>query len=308
MAIKVRLEKPKLKVSWPKFFFSSWLVRGFLALIVLVGIVGFGVFMHYYNKYARIVDDRLQQPLFAETAKIFAAAREVRPGQKLSAHVIATELRDAGYSVDGLSHPSQMGTFTEDSDEITIRPGAQSYHAPDPATIHFKKGEVESVMVQAVLAIEDRRFFEHGGVNYRSMAGWAWHDIIGDRKHRGGASTVTMQLAKLLFVADTGTIKYKITQILVAFHLEHRFTKKQIFEAYANQINIGQRVTRLTDSRILRRWERSRRMATKSRFIPGHSRITPQMLPRFTSEKARFSRFPMTRGSHWPVTSWNPCS
>lgn len=282
MAIKVRLEKPKLKISWPKLSFSSWLVRGVIGFVLLVGIVGFGVFMHYYNKYARIVDDRLKQPLFAETAKIFAAAREVRPGQKLNAHLIATELREAGYSVDGLSHPSQMGTFTEDDDEITIRPGAQSYHAPDAATIHFKKGEVQSVtdnkgqslasyelepllitglsedanrtkrrlvtydeippnLVQAVLAIEDRRFFEHGGVNYLSMASWAWHDIVGDRKHRGGASTLTMQLAKLLFVADTGTVKYKLTQILVAFHLEHRFTKKQIFEAYGNQINLGQR-------------------------------------------------------------------
>ena len=78
-------------------------------------------------------------------------------------------------------------------------------------------------LVQAVLAIEDRRFFEHGGVNYFSMISWAWHDVIGDRKHRGGASTLTMQLAKLLFLADTGTIKYKLTQIMVAFHLEHRF-------------------------------------------------------------------------------------
>jgi penicillin-binding protein 1B len=282
MAIKVRLEKPKLKISWPRLSFSSWLVRGVIGFVLLVGIAGFSVFMHYYNKYARIVDDRLKQPLFAETAKIFAAPREVRPGQKLSAHLIATELREAGYTVDGLSHPSQMGTFTDAGDEITVRPGPQSYHAPDAATIHFSKGEVQSVtddkgqslasyelepllitglsedanrtkrrlltydeipanLVQAVLAIEDRKFFEHGGVNYLSMASWAWHDIIGDRKHRGGASTVTMQLAKLLFVADTGTIKYKITQILVAFHLEHRFTKKQIFEAYANQINLGQR-------------------------------------------------------------------
>jgi penicillin-binding protein 1B len=64
---------------------------------------------------------------------------------------------------------------------------------------------------------------------------------VGDRKHRGGASTLTMQLAKLIFLADTGTIKYKVTQILITFHLEHRFTKKQIFEAYANQINLGQR-------------------------------------------------------------------
>jgi len=282
MAIKVRLEKPKLKISWPKSLLSSWLVRGFAGLILLIGIIGFSVFVHYYNKYARIVDDRLKQPLFAETAKIFAAPREVRPGQKLTSKVIATELREAGYTVEGLSHSSPMGTYAEEGNEVTVRPGPQSFHAPDAATIHFSKGEVDSVtddkgqklasyelepllitglsedanrtkrrlvtydeippnLVQAVLAIEDRRFFEHGGVNYMSMAGWAWHDIVGDRKHRGGASTLTMQLAKLLFVADTGTIKYKVTQILVAFHLEHRFTKKQIFEAYSNQINLGQR-------------------------------------------------------------------
>ena len=282
MAIKVRLEKPKLKISWPKFSFSSWLVRGVLGAILLAGIVGAIVFTTYYNKYAHIVDDRLKQPLFSNTAKVYAAPREVRPGQKLSAHLIATELRSAGYTVDGLSHPSQMGTFTEEGDEITVHPGPQSYHAPDAATIHVRSGEVQSItddrgqslasyelepllitglsegnnrtkrrlltydeipanLVQAVLAIEDRRFFEHGGVNYASIVSWGWHDLIGDRKHRGGASTLTMQLGKLLFLADTGTIKYKITQILVAFHLEHRFTKKQIFEAYANQINLGQR-------------------------------------------------------------------
>ncbi|HEY1581031.1 MAG TPA: transglycosylase domain-containing protein [Terracidiphilus sp.] len=282
MAIKVRLEKPKLKISWPKFSLSSWLVRGVIAAVLLVGLIGTIVFTHYYNKYARIVDDRLKQPLFADTAKIFAAPREVRPGQKLTAHLIAIELRSAGYTVDGLSHPSEMGTFTETDDAITVHPGAQSYHAPDAATIHVRRGEVESItdehgqslasyelepllitglsedanrskrrllnydeipanLVQAVLAIEDRKFFEHGGVNYASIVSWGWHDIVGDRKHRGGASTLTMQLAKLLFVADTGTIKYKLTQILVAIHLEHRFTKKQIFQDYANQINLGQR-------------------------------------------------------------------
>jgi penicillin-binding protein 1B len=72
------------------------------------------------------------------------------------------------------------------------------------------------------------------------MMSWAWHDVVGDRKHRGGASTLTMQLAKLLFLSDNGTIKYKFIQIMVAFHLEHRFDKKQIFEMYANQIPLGQ--------------------------------------------------------------------
>lgn len=282
MALKVRLEKPKLKLSWPKFSFSSWLVRGLIAAVLLVGLAGFITATYIYNKYAHIVDDRLKQPLFANTAKIYAAPREVRPGQKISAHLIAAELREAGYTVDGLSHPSQMGTFTESENSIAVHPGPQSYHAPDPATIHTRSGVVDAItdehgqslasyelepllitglsddanrtkrrlltydeippnLVQAVLAIEDRRFFEHGGVNYVSILSWGWHDLIGDRKHRGGASTLTMQLAKLLFVADTGTIKYKITQILVAIHLEHRFTKKQIFEAYANQINLGQR-------------------------------------------------------------------
>ena len=101
--------------------------------------------------------------------------------------------------------------------------------------------EIPPNLVNAVLAIEDRRFFEHSGVNYFSMISWGWHDVIGDRKHRGGASTLTMQLAKLLFLSDNGTIKYKLIQIMVAFHLEHRFDKQKIFELYANQINLGQR-------------------------------------------------------------------
>jgi penicillin-binding protein 1B len=282
MALKVKVQKPNWKLSLPRLSWSSWLIRGVIGAVLIVGIVGFVVFTFYYNKYARIVDERLKQPLFANTAQIYAAPREVRPGQKISAHLIAAELRAAGYTVDGLSHPAKIGTFTETADSIAIHPGPESYHAPDSATIHTRRGQVDSIsdehgqslssyelepllitglsedanrtkrrllnydeipphLVQAVLAIEDRKFFEHGGVNYASMISWAWHDVVGDRKHRGGASTLTMQLAKLLFVADTGTIKYKVTQILVAFHLENRFSKKQIFEAYANQINLGQR-------------------------------------------------------------------
>ena len=101
--------------------------------------------------------------------------------------------------------------------------------------------EIPQNLVNAVIAIEDRHFFEHGGVDYISMVGWAWHDLIRDRKHRGGASTVTMQLAKQLFVTDNGTFRYKLKQVLVAYMLENRFSKKQIFESYANQVPMGQR-------------------------------------------------------------------
>jgi penicillin-binding protein 1B len=237
---------------------------------------------YWYFKYQSIVDERLLQPVFANTAKVYAAPREVRPGQKLTAHLIANELREAGYSADGAAQPSPLGTFREGVQTISVHPGPQSYHAQDGASIRVNGGVVASIaddhgqslssyelepllitglsddanrtkrrlltyeeippnLVQGVLAIEDRRFFEHSGVNYMSMLGWAWHDLIGDRKHRGGASTLTMQLAKQLFLSDNGTIKYKVIQIMVAFHLEHRYNKQQIFEMYANQIPLGQR-------------------------------------------------------------------
>lgn len=277
MALKIKIKTPAGKGS-----LTSLLVRVLLIVVALSAIVVLTVGGYVYFKYGSIVDARLKQPLFTDTAKIYAAPREVRTGQKLSLKLITDELRQAGYTPQGTQNNSPLGTYRESDDSITVYPGPQSYHAPDSATIHVSGGVVNSVtdehgealssyelepllitglsddanrtkrrlitydeipqnLVQAVLAIEDRRFFEHSGVNYISMAGWAWHDLIGDRKHRGGASTITMQLAKLLFVADTGTIRYKVTQIMVAFHLEHHFTKQQIFEAYANQVNLGQR-------------------------------------------------------------------
>jgi len=277
MALKIRLARPNGFHPGTKLVLRVALVA-FAAVALVFVVVG----SYFYIKYQHIVDERLKQPIFASTAKIYAAPREVRAGQKLSAHLLANELRDAGYSTDGASQVSQMGTYTEGALSVTVRPGPQSYHAQDSAVIHISDGVVQSItddkgqtlssyelepllitglsedaartkrrlivydeipqnVVQSVLAIEDRRFFEHGGVNFISMVGWAWHDVIGDRKHRGGASTLTMQLAKLLFLSDNGTIKYKLLQIMVSFQLEHRFNKQQIFEMYANQINLGQR-------------------------------------------------------------------
>lgn len=255
------------------------------ALIGIAGCVlaGFVIFGYFYFRASQIVEERLAKgPLVASVSRIYAAPREVRNGQKLSTAEIAADLRRAGYN----SNP-QLGTFQQNGDSIFIKPGAESYHTTDGATIATSNGVVQRItaengaplsayelepqlitalsddnsrtkrrlvsyrdiptrLVQAVLAIEDRRFFEHGGINYVTMAGWVWHDMIGDRKWRGGGSTLTMQLAKLLFVEPKRSnkidfFKYKSTQILVAFQLESHFSKQQIFEMYANQINLGHR-------------------------------------------------------------------
>jgi len=95
-------------------------------------------------------------------------------------------------------------------------------------------------MVQAVLAIEDRRFFEHGGINYARTAKCAVQDILSRSKGCGG-STITQQLARGFFLTPEKKLTRKIAEIMITFQLEGRFNKQQIFEMYANQINLGQR-------------------------------------------------------------------
>jgi len=276
MALKVRLAMPTGKHPW-----ATLLLRGALLTVAAVALVVFAVSTWYYFKYQRIVDERLKQPIFANTAKIFAAPREVRPGQKLTIRLIANELREAGYSADGASDLSPLGTYSEGAQTITVRPGPQSYHSQDSAVIRIGSGVVQSIaddhgqplssyelepllitglsedasrtkrrlitydeipqnLMQAVLGIEDRRFFEHSGVNFWRLVSAGIQDIFTGHKKQGG-STLTMQLSRGFFLSPEKTWKRKIIEIVITFQLEHRFTKKQIFEMYANQINLGQR-------------------------------------------------------------------
>ena len=101
--------------------------------------------------------------------------------------------------------------------------------------------ELPPQLIEAVTSIEDHRFFEHNGVDYYSMVGWTWHDLRGDRHYAGGASTLTMQLAKMFFLTPERTFKRKFIQVIITFQLEHRFSKQQIFQMYANQVPLGQR-------------------------------------------------------------------
>jgi penicillin-binding protein 1B len=178
--------------------------------------------------------------------------------------------------VDG---QSQLGTYRLIKDGIVVSPGPQSYHSPEPATIRFTDAKVASItgkagelqayelepvmitsmfdagrskrqvvrynqipklMVEAVVSIEDRRFFEHSGVNFVRMAEAFWGDVIHQRREQGG-STLTMQLARGFFLTPQKTIKRKLTEMLIAEELEQKFTKQQIFEMYANWVNLGQR-------------------------------------------------------------------
>jgi len=250
------------------------------ALVVFIVLaVSFTIFFSYfYIKYDRVIEKRFKTPVFANSAKIYALPRVVRNGEKIEAREIAAELREAGYSdKDG---DSKFGTFHIIKGGIEVTPGPESYHAPESARINIENGQVSQiasrgtdlsayelepqlvtalfdaeqrskrqvvkysdippVMVQATLAIEDRRFFEHGGVNFVRTFEAVWEDVVRQRRAQGG-STITQQLARGFFLTPEKSIKRKLTEMLIAEELEQKFSKQQIFEFYANWVNLGQR-------------------------------------------------------------------
>jgi penicillin-binding protein 1B len=276
MALKVRFAEPAAG-----HHLRSRILWGLLAAVGCLLLVGICIFTFFYIKYARIVDERLKQPIFASTAQIFAAPREVRPGQKFSVQLIANELREAGYTSDGAQQASPLGTFSLGVQQITVRPGAQSYHAPDSATIHVSGGVVNNItdargqalssyelepllitglsegaqrtkrrvltydevprnLEHAVIAIEDRRFFEHSGIDYWRIMGAMRNDIFHLHHYTEGASTLTQQLARGFFLTPERTYSRKMREAVISIILEHRFDKKQIFAMYANEIPLGQ--------------------------------------------------------------------
>ncbi len=91
---------------------------------------------------------------------------------------------------------------------------------------------------QAVISIEDKNFESHWGVNLFRVAGAAWHDLTSKGRAQG-ASTLTMQLARNLFLSNERNFGRKLQEVFLSLQIEHNFTKQQIFTLYGNQIYLG---------------------------------------------------------------------
>jgi penicillin-binding protein 1A len=94
------------------------------------------------------------------------------------------------------------------------------------------------ILRSAVISIEDKSFESHWGINVFRVAGAAWHDIRSHGRAQG-ASTLTMQLARNLFLSSERTSTRKIQEAYLAIQIERAFTKEQIFTLYGNQIYLG---------------------------------------------------------------------
>ncbi len=103
----------------------------------------------------------------------------------------------------------------------------------------IKVDKVPKIVKDAVLAIEDRRFYQHGGIDYHGMLRAIVSNLSGPG--REGASTITMQVAKNFFSHGERNLKTKIYEACLAVKIEHTLSKDQILELYLNQIYLGQR-------------------------------------------------------------------
>ena len=99
-------------------------------------------------------------------------------------------------------------------------------------------GDFPALLREALISIEDKDFYSHWGINVWRIAGAAYRDIESGGRVQG-ASTLTMQLARNLFLSPDRSFRRKIEEALLAIQIERRFTKQQIFTLYANQIFLG---------------------------------------------------------------------
>jgi penicillin-binding protein 1B len=240
-------------------------------------LISFSVLIYFYVHYAKLIDEKLKAGPFPNTALLYAAPRGIQIGDELTAGETATLLRKAGYS-EGRANP--IGWYLLRPDAIEIHPEADSYFSQEGAVIKFNGKKVSQIialrdnvdvnhyqiepelitslfdqkrekrrivqfddipetMRHAVLSAEDKRFFDHAGFDPIRIVGALWYDI---RKGsaRQGASTLTMQVARTLWLTNKRTWDRKIPEALITLHLEQKLTKKEIFQYYFNSIYVGQ--------------------------------------------------------------------
>jgi penicillin-binding protein 1B len=278
VAIKLRIPRGK-SPNGSRRGFRDPVLRFALGAFAILALAFVAFFSYFYVKYDRIIETRFKSPVFANAAKIYAQPQTIAVGEKVELKELAASLRHAGYSdksgespmgsyqISGSSlqvQPGQGSYHSPESatihvhlgkiDAISGSSGSQldAYELePQMITSLFEGdqrskrqvvhyNEMPPVLVSAVLAIEDRRFFQHNGVNFARFAEAAWIDLSHQRHEQGG-STVTMQLARGFFLTPQKTIKRKLTEMLIAIELEQKFSKQQIFEFYGNWVNLGQR-------------------------------------------------------------------
>ena len=249
-----------------------------VALALFIAATSF--FAYYYIQFGRLINQQLTGQIFQNTSRVYSTPGRIYTGETLRPADLATYLLRAGYqegdvpgapglfSVKGSTveiHPSTDSFFhganalrvdfagssvsrisqladgaLRDSAEIEPELITNLFDSSREKRRIVRFDDLPKVMVNAVLSAEDKRFFEHGGFDLVRVMGAALADLrMGHRAQ--GASTIDMQVARSFFFTTKREWRRKMKETLMAFELDQRFTKQQIFELYANEIYLGNR-------------------------------------------------------------------
>jgi penicillin-binding protein 1B len=253
-------------------------LRSVCALFAIALVAGGDALLGSYKYYSRIIDARLASGYLTSRPGLYAAPRILQAGQKLSRPDLVTALRRAGY-VRSEGSNVWSGSFRETDAAVEIRPTANRIRsalvtisfdsdskiseltgdgipldtftlepevlsndvlskAGTRATVRFS--EIPPVLVHAILSTEDHRFFQHSGLDMLGIGRALVHNAGDDRFGQGG-STITQQLVKNTYLSPERTLRRKYAEAMLAFALERRLSKEDIFALYCNEIYLGQR-------------------------------------------------------------------
>ena len=176
------------------------------------------------------------------TYKIVKGGVEVSPGPESYHNQDGAVIHIAEKKIDNITGTGTIAGKSLDAYELepTLITALNVEQRSKRQKVEFK--DIPKVLVDAVTSIEDRRYFQHSGVNYFRFMEAAWIDLrAGGGKYRQGGSTITMQVSRMFFLSPEKTIKRKLTEMLIAIELEQKLSKEQIFALYANQVDLGQR-------------------------------------------------------------------
>lgn len=255
------------------------LVLLLLTLVALPLVTGTSVLIYYYLKFSVMVDRRLQGERWMVPSRLYARPLVLRAGMVLDPVTLVRTLNGLKYeqkpdlppgpgefvvgdgmvalqprpAADAATEPLvttfEKGRVKQLVGLKTKRPYDHQSLEPELITYLFDQSrekrrivryeELPDHLVKAVLAIEDRRFFTHPGLDPFRVVGAAVRNVRADSYVQGG-STITQQLVKNFFLTPEKSFKRKAQEALLALVLERRAHKKDILELYLNEIYLGQ--------------------------------------------------------------------
>jgi len=260
----------------PKLLFAYEVAAIVVAAALLIS---FAKAYSDYRQFAGVIDQQIASGFLKSHAGFYAAPRVIERGAYLSQQQLIATLQKAGYAAEASSNIWNGSYQTSDKSVLIFpRRGSDAHEwikvsfaqghiaelkASDQANLSSyaleselltedtanKLGERETltfqdipnVMVQAILAIEDRRFFQHSGVDLRGIARAAVNHFSSSGHYRQGGSTITQQLVKNTYLSPEKTLRRKYNEALIAIALENRLSKQDILALYCNEVYLGQR-------------------------------------------------------------------